>query len=62
MADLGVGALCIVSPGSHPHGSDAVTVVQRGVQQRHSPAAIEQDEYEEKCLEPDEPGPEHGGI
>jgi len=62
MADLRVRALRVVRSGLNLRGSDAVTVVQRGVQQWHSPGTVEQDEYEDKCLEPDEPGPEHGGI
>jgi hypothetical protein len=39
-----------------------MTVVQHRIQQRHPAAAVEQEEYEEKRLEPNQPGPEHAGI
>jgi hypothetical protein len=62
MTHLGVRALPVVRPRANPRKSNTVAVIQRGVQQRHSPAAVEQDEDEKERLEPERPGPEHGGI
>ena len=62
VAHLGVASLPIVRSGPNPHRRSTVTVVQRRIQQRHPAAAVEQEEYEENCLEPNQPGPEHAGI
>jgi hypothetical protein len=62
VAELGMAALPIVRSSLNPHRRGAVTVIQRRIQQRHPAAAVEQQEYEEKRLEPNQPGPEHAGI